>query len=127
MKAYFQPLLVIFAPLTGDFTHAAEVQSFAYEEPFGLRHSNEVLEFDLKPKVDAINCVLLDEKGNEVPWQLARNGKKLLLCTDLAANAKMNWRLVVGKSHKAAKGLVTIVEDAGKGWVEIRNGITGVR
>jgi hypothetical protein len=127
-KPYLHPLLVIFVLLMGTSLHAAEVQSFAYEEPFGLRHSNEILEFDLKQKVDYGSYLLLNDKGDRVPWQIARNGKKLLLRTDLAANEKLTWRLVEGKPRDlAANAFVTISEDAAKGWYEISNGLTGVR
>ena len=60
-------------------------QTFTYHEPFGLSHRNEILEFDLQQPMEAGACRLLDDKGREVPCQIARNGKKLLLRTNLAA------------------------------------------
>ena len=104
-KSWSQPLIVIFVLLTGTFLHAAEVQSFSYEEPFGLSHANEILEFDLKQKIDGMNYVLLDDKGRQIPWQIARNGKKLLVRTDLAANEKATWRLVEGKPQAPGKDI----------------------
>lgn len=106
---------------------AAPVQTFTYREPFGLSHHNEILEFDLPQQVEAGTCRLLDHKGREVPCQIARNGKKLLLRTDLVAHESSTWRLVAGKPGDLDQALVKIAEDAGKGWYEISNGLTGVR
>ena len=104
-----------------------QIQTLTYREPFGLSHRNEILEFDLQQQVDAGSCRLLDDKGSEVPCQIARGGKKLLLRTDLAAHASPTWRLVAGKPRGPDQALVTIIEDAAKGWYEISNGLTGVR
>ncbi len=106
---------------------AVSIQTFTYHEPFGIAHSNEVLEFALGKKADAANCRLLDGKGKEVAFQIARNGKSLLVRTDLAANETLNWQLVQGKPAGEYKGTVQVKEDAAKGWYEITNGLTGVR
>ena len=78
-------------------------------------------------EADGENFLLLDGKGREVPWQIARDGKKLLLRSDLDAHEKLNWRLMTGKPREAGQALVTVTEHADKGWYEIGNGLTGVR
>src|SRR5262245_721454 len=80
---------------------AAELQTFSYQEPFGLAHSRQILEMALTKPVDAANCRLLDAKGNDVPLQVSLDGKRLLLRTDLAAREMKTWRLVEGKPVKA--------------------------
>ena len=102
-------------------------QTFTYREPFGLSHRNEILEFALQQPVEAGSCRLLDDKGREVPCQITRNGKKLLLRTNLAAHESLSWRLVAGKPREFDQALVKVAEDAGNGWYEISNGLTGVR
>ena len=105
----------------------APAQTFTYREPFGLSHRNEILEFDLQRPVEAGACRLLDDKGREVPCQIARGGKKLLLRTDLAAHESATWRLIAGRPHDLGPAWVQVAEDAGKGWVEVGNGLAGVR
>ncbi|HWE01756.1 MAG TPA: glycosyl hydrolase family 28-related protein [Tepidisphaeraceae bacterium] len=122
-KATF--IVALFSSLS--FVRAAGAQSFTYQEQFGLSHADEVLEFALQQKIDGDNYVLLDDKGNPTPWQIARNGKKLLVRTDLSANQKINWRLVEGKRGDLGKAAVRITEDAEQGWYAIGNGLTGVR
>ncbi|MHB9134186.1 MAG: glycosyl hydrolase family 28-related protein [Armatimonadota bacterium] len=113
-------LVLVLATLAG-------AQTFSYREPFGLAHRGEILEFDLKQPVDAAANRLLDGKGQEIPYQVVRKGKALLLRADLAANEALSWKLVAGKPRAFAGKLVTITEDAGKGWYEVGNGLTGVR
>jgi len=106
---------------------SAQAQTFTYREPFGLAHRNEILDFDLAQPVEAGTRRLLDDQGRETPYQIARQGKTLLLRTDLAANETLNWRLVAGKPRAFEEKIVEVAEDAGKGWYEIGNGLTGVR
>ena len=106
---------------------SAQGQTLTYREPFGVAHRNEVLEFDLAQPVDAGAARLLDDKGGEVTFQIARNGKKLLLRTNLAANETLTWRLVPGKPRALDSSLVKVTEDGGRGWYEVINGLTGVR
>ena len=77
--------------------------------------------------VDAGAVRLLEDKGREVTFQIARNGKKLLLRTNLAANETLTWRLVAGKPRALDSSLVKVTEDGGRGWYEVTNGLTGVR
>ncbi len=120
-------LAIIAALFLGKVVSAAEVQSFSYQEPFGLAHGKELLEFNLNKPVNAAQCRLLDAAGKEVAYQISGDGKKLLLRTELAANATLHWRLVDGKPGDAGKAAVKVSEDAAKGWYEISNGLTGVR
>ena len=130
---------------------AGEIQTFACQEPFGLDHKNEILEFDLARNVDLGAVRLLDADGVEVPFQITRRGKKLLLRTDLAANERRNWKLVDGKPTRVRPAAATpatkqskpgmtdgkppvnssrgveVVKNNRKGWYEITNGLTGVR
>ena len=120
-------LILVLTLLTRLAGGAAPEQTFTYHEPFGLAHHNAILEFDLPQPVDAASCRLLDDKGREVPCQVARNGKKLLLRTDLTAHGSPTWRLVAGKPGDLSQALVKVSEDAAQGWYEIGNGLTGVR
>ena len=105
----------------------ARAQTFTYREPFGISHTGEILEFDLAQPVAAGANRLLDAKGREVPYQLSLDGKKLLLLTDLAAGETLTWKLAAGRPAVPAGPFVTVSEDAGQGWYEISNGVTGVR
>lgn len=106
----------------------AWAQTFTYHEPFGIAHRNEILEFALAKPIDPSATRLLDAKGKEVPYQVSVDGKTLLVRTDLAASAKLTWKLAAGKPAALTDAsLITVTEDAGKGWYEIRNGLTGLR
>lgn len=106
---------------------AAPPLTFTYHEPFGIAHQHEILSFTLAQPIDATTNRLLDGKGQEVPYQLAGKGKSLLVRADLAANETATWKLVTGKPRAFGGNLVTVTDDAGKGWFEIHNGLTGIR
>ena len=106
---------------------SARAESLTYTEPFGIAHKKEVLELPLSNPVDVAKSRLLDAAGNDVPFQVSVDGKKLLLRTDLGPKEKLTWRLVEGKPAAADASLVTVTEDEAQGWYEITNGLTGVR
>jgi len=103
------------------------LQALTYVEPFGIPHAKEILELPLTKPVDPANTRLLDAAGKEVTFQVSTDGKTLLLRTDLGPKEKLTWKLVAGKPTAAAKGLVTVTEDEKNGWIEVTNGLTGVR
>jgi hypothetical protein len=100
--------------------------ALTYTEPFGLAHKAAVLSLPLDGPLDVAGKKLVDDKGREAPFQLADDGKSLLVRTDLAPRETLTWRLVAGKPA-AGKGLVTLSRDPEKHWIEITNGFTGIR
>ena len=62
--------------LIGRAVSAAVVQSFTYQEPFGLPHSKELLEFKLNKQVNSAQCRLLDAAGKEVAYQILGMGTR---------------------------------------------------
>lgn len=121
-------LLIIFILLNITvFTQIPEqsVQSFTIRESFGVSHPDQILDFDLKSKIDADNSYLLGENGIETPYQLIEDGKKLALRTDLPANSVKTWTLYTGRAPKLINGGVLINETTNA--YDITNGLTGVR
>jgi hypothetical protein len=106
---------------------ALTAQTFTYREPFGVAHRNVILKFDLPKQLEAGAFRLVSDKGMEDTFQIARNGKKLLLRTDLAANETRRWQLVLGKPRVRKSSTVVIAEEPSKRCYEISNGLTGVR
>jgi hypothetical protein len=97
-----------------------------YTEPFGLAHKAAVLSLPLDGPLDVAGKKLVDDKGREAVFQLAADAQSLLVRTDLAPRETLTWKLVAGKPA-AAKGLVTVTVDKKNGWIEVTNGLTGVR
>ncbi len=118
--------------LAGGNVRAAEpVQEFKLQEHFGVAHSTQVVTFDLdKPDkdVDPKNCYLLNDAGEEVPFQKVTGGTygSIALSMDLPANTTRTFKLMAGRAPKAFAGGVG-VSDANKDYLEVTNGITGVR
>jgi hypothetical protein len=84
--------------LTGDaWAKERPLATFAVREQFGVAHPDQVIDFDLRRKVDATRCKLIGPDGNEVAYQLLADGKRLAVRTDLPAGATKTWRLVRGK------------------------------
>ena len=104
----------------------ASAAALTYTEPFGLAHKAAVLSLPLNGPLDVAGKKLVDGKGREAPFQLAGDGKSLLVRTDLAPRETITWKLVAGKPA-AAKGLVTLARDPDNHWIEITNGLTGIR
>jgi hypothetical protein len=100
--------------------------ALTYTEPFGLAHKAAVLSLPLDGPLDVAGKKLVDDKGREAVFQLAADAQSLLVRTDLAPRETLTWKLVAGKPA-AAKGLVTVTEDEKNGWIEVTNGLTGVR
>ncbi|MGE0609612.1 MAG: hypothetical protein AB7O62_21150 [Pirellulales bacterium] len=100
------------------------VQTLTIEEVFGVAHPEQIIDFDLKQPVDAKNCRLVDDQGQEAAYQLIDGGNKLALLTDLPAGAVKSWKLLAGQPP-LAQGDIEIREQPG--YFEITNGLTGVR
>jgi hypothetical protein len=101
--------------------------TLSYTEPFGIAHKRAILSLSLAKRVDPAATRLVDASGKEVPYQVAVDGKSLLLQTDIGPRETLTWKLTAGTPAAADKSLVTVVEDERNGWIEISNGLTGVR
>ena len=101
--AFRTGLLLALVTSTWVVCGSVQGQTFTYREPFGVAHRNEVLEFDLAQPVDAGDCRLLDDKEREVPCQIARNGKKLLLRTNLGRQRDIDLATGRGKAARAGR------------------------
>jgi hypothetical protein len=110
---------------------ASPVQEFRLQEHFGVAHSTQVVTFDLDKldkDVDPKNCYLLNDAGEEVPFQKVAGGTfgSIALSMDLPANTTRTFKLMSGRAPNAFAGGVG-VSDANEGYLEITNGIAGVR
>ena len=101
------------------------METFEICEAFGIDHSEQIIDFDLKKPVDPQTCHLLGPEGREVAWQLLDGGKRLAVRTDLPAGTRKTWKLMPGRP-RAAAGDVVVVKEV-DGGCEIVNGLTGVR
>ena len=101
--------------------------TLSYTEPFGLPHKRAILSLPLAKPVDPASTRLVDASGKEVAYQVALDGKSILLQTDIGPREKLTWKLAAGTPAAADKSLVTVVEDEKNGWIEVTNGLTGVR
>ena len=58
------------------------VETFELRERFGVSHPAQIVEFDLRGRVDPAQCCLLDGDGREVAFQVL-GGRRLAVATDL--------------------------------------------
>lgn len=119
--------LLLFSSCEVQHAPTPAIETFTYTEPFGVAHKKEILELPLSKPVDPANARLLNAAGKEVPYQVSVDGKKILLRTDIAPRETLTWKLTAGKPTAADTSLVAVVEDEKNGWIEITNGLTGVR
>lgn len=105
------------------------VQTLQIEEHFGVSHPMQVIDFDLKTKVDPAQVHVVNESGQAIPFQILEGGKKVALQTDLPANRSRRWRLLSGPPPKtSADGVqVTSYREGDRSLYQISNGLTGVR
>ena len=106
----------------------AKVQTFALEEHFGVSHQLQVVTFDLAKELAPGNCYLLNDANEEVPCQKVAGGRfgAIAVSMDLPANSSRKFTLMSGRAPKAFPGGVG-VNEANEGYIEITNGLTGVR
>jgi hypothetical protein len=103
------------------------LQEFSLKEHFGVSHADQVVVFELQKKADAGQCHLLDDTGKEVPFQIVEGGPQggIAFCMDLPANATRTFRLMAGRGPQALDGVK--VDESHPDYLEIINGLTGVR
>jgi hypothetical protein len=106
---------------------SSRADTLSYTEPFGIGHKRVILALPLATPVDPAATRLVDASGKEVPYQVAVDGKSILLRTDIGPRETLTWKLAAGTPAAADTSLVTVVEDEKNGWIEITNGLTGVR
>ena len=63
------------------------MQTLQVEEHFGVSHPMQVIDFDLKQKVDPAQVHVVNESGQAIPVQILDSGKKVAIQTDLPANS----------------------------------------
>ncbi len=61
------------------------LKTFILEEHSGVSHPDQIVDFDLDIDVDPENNYLVGPDGEEVPYQILEDGKKLALRTSLPA------------------------------------------
>jgi hypothetical protein len=96
-----------------------------YTEPFGLAHKAAVLSLPLTGPLDVAGKKLVDDRGREAVFQVAGDGKAVLVRTDLGPRETLTWKLAAGKP--AAEGPVTLSRDPDKHRIEVANGLAGIR
>jgi hypothetical protein len=101
------------------------IQTFTIEEHFGVSHPTQIIDFDFDKPIDPKNSYMLDVDGNEVPYQLIDNGKKIAIKTGLPAYTKYSWKLMSGKAPSQFPYMVKVSKT--NDYYEIMNGIVGVR
>jgi hypothetical protein len=104
------------------------LQTFTLKDSFGVRHTNQVVTFDLNQSIDATNCYLQNDSDAEVPYQRVSGGSNglIALTTDLPANATKTFRLYSGHAPAVFFGGVT-VDSTNPNYHQICNGLTGIR
>ena len=112
---------------SADAEEQKPLQEFVLKEHFGVSHAQQVVVFDLKKKVDPHESRLLDQTGKEVSFQVVEIGSQgsIAFCMDLPANATRTFWLMNGQGSKAPDGVK--VDEANPDYIEITNGLTGVR
>jgi len=101
------------------------VQQFVVEDVFGVRHPDQIIDFDLAKPVDPGNAFMLGPDGAETPFQIIEGGTKVAVQTDLPDDARVTWTLMAGEAPAGFEGGVEVGMVA-SGY-EITNGLTGVR
>jgi hypothetical protein len=125
----FASLLATVAALTFAISAAGQssLEDFRLREHFGVSHAEQVVVFDLRTKTAPEKCRLLDDAGQEVPCQFVDGGVcgSIAFCTDLPANTIRTFKLIGGSGPTAVDGVK--VDESNPDYVEIVNGLTGVR
>src|SRR5713226_756595 len=99
-------------------------QTFTLRERYGVSHPEQIVTFDYGKRVDPKQAYMVGPSGEEVPYQLLKNGA-IAVRTDLPAKAQRSWTLHTGQASKTFSNLVA-VKSEGK-YYEITNGMIGVR
>jgi hypothetical protein len=103
------------------------LEEFRLQQPFGVSHADQVVIFELQKEAEPGPCHLLDDAGQEVPFQLVEGGPhgSIAFCMDLPANATRTFQLMPGRGSKSFDGVQ--VDESHADYIEITNGLTGVR
>jgi len=89
----FLYLIAIALPLSAEEGVLGE---FQLVERFGVPHPDQIVYFDLPEQIDQASAILVDDRGESVPFQVMRDGR-LALRTDLPSGATKRWVLRAGK------------------------------
>lgn len=100
------------------------LQTFVLQEMFGVRHPDQVIDFDLSTTVDPANSYLLGPGGSEVPYQIL-SSNRVALRTSLSPKASVSWTLMSGRPPSLFEGGVQLLDKGD--YYEVTNGLTGVR
>lgn len=107
---------------------AAPVQTFTLVEHFGVNHPDQVVTFDLNQDVVPGNCYLVNDAGEEMPYQILSGGEhgQLALTTDLPADTTRVFTLHFGRAPRRFPDVV-ILDETHPDYLQITNGLTGIR
>jgi len=102
--------------------------SYELREYFGVSHPSQVVEMELPAALPA-NCQfhLVNAKDNSAEVAQALSNHKIAFVTDLPANGSRSWKLVAGPAPSSPAGAETVAVKESDAFIEISNGITGVR
>lgn len=113
---------MVFAQAEGEI-----VQRFEVRERFGVRHPEQIIDFDLIRPVERDGLRMVDGAGNAVAFQLLDDGGKVAVRAALEVGETKRWTLMRGPGPRAEAGTNPVtVERTGEG-MQISNGLTGVR
>src|SRR6266851_504935 len=125
-----KPLLVLILCLSAIFLHlgaqipGTPAQTFTLRERYGVSHPEQIVTFDYGKQVDLKHAYMVGPGGQEVPYQLLKNGA-IAVRTRLPAKTQQTWSLYTGRAPQAFADIVA-VKSEGK-YYEITNGVIGIR
>jgi hypothetical protein len=122
-------LLLLANSLLGAQADRQVIQTFQVEEHFGVSHPLQVIDFDLKHKINRSEVHVVDDKGQPVLFQVIDNGAKVAVQTELRAGESRQWKLLQGRGPKVRPSLVPVtkLKEGTRNYYQITNGITGIR
>lgn len=105
------------------------IQEFTISEHLGVKHIEQLIDFDLNQKANAGKVHVIGPDGVPVLFQLLEGGMKLAVLADLPAGKSRTWKLMAGAPSKVLPALVTVTESTiGKLPVySITNKVTGIK
>ncbi len=87
------------------------IAAFPLREVFGVSHPAQVIDFDCEKKIDPGEYRVLNQRGEELPCQVLRDGK-VAVYTALAAGASDAFRLFKGAPAQRGQAKVTNMRGA---------------
>ena len=103
------------------------LQEFRLKEPFGVSHADQVVIFELNQKADPDQCHLLNDAGREVACQIVAGGPHVQprLLHRPSPQRHPNLQAHGGPRAQALDGVK--IDESHADYIEIFNGLTGVR